>query len=91
MCEMIAHKIEYLTNGNGNRVANCAIVRIGSQLYFWSYDTCCACVESDGTIHRFTDRRTNTTSKQLNTFFYQYHIEGIDSKKFYQLPLEVLE
>ena len=91
MTEFTNHKIEYLVNANGNKMANCVVVRVNGQIYFWSYDTCCACVDEDGNLHRFTTWRTNTTSKQLNTFFYQYHVENMDSKKFYELPVKVLE
>ena len=65
-------EIEYLYNTQHKQVANCCIVYLDGACYFYSYRTCMFKLERSRHLYyitKYSNYRSNTTSKQMNLFF----------------------
>ena len=82
-------KAFYVENARGNQMHNFIVMYVDGVDYFQSYSTVMGFIDADRTMHRTSNARTATTSRQLSCFFEQY-APHMTVKDFYKLPYERL-
>lgn len=80
--------IKHLINDKGNQINNCVVVYNVGVTFLFSYESLIASVDSDGTVKRYTDFVSNTTSRHIKAFFKEVNVD-MTVKQFYNdVPIE---